>query len=242
MRARLRARGLRRRFGRSCRRPRSVRGARRRRRSTECFRLDQGHADARPVEGPGEAEINYTERSPLVVPPNRDLPPPAARGAARAGLAEGSRNKPRQAKQGQSRNLGSRSRDGSPNRQTRRSQRSPGTIPWNAGSSRKNTPSSPASRCGDLTDPPPGYRIPSPDQPYGVGAPKSEGKSQASRTGPQFGLGDSRRRHGGRERVKPAARKSARRGAQPESHAYAAFVRRIVGQELFTALLQCLPA
>ena len=38
-----------------------------------------------------EAEINYTERSPLVVPPSRDLPPPAAAGLrARPGLAKGS--------------------------------------------------------------------------------------------------------------------------------------------------------
>ena len=41
----------------------------------------------------------------------------------------------------------------------------------------------------DLTDPPAGYRVPSPDQPYGVGAPKSSGKSQAS---PQdFNLGSA---------------------------------------------------
>ena len=33
------------------------------------------------------ADINYTERSPLVVPPTRDLPPPAA-GSGGAELAE----------------------------------------------------------------------------------------------------------------------------------------------------------
>jgi hypothetical protein len=34
------------------------------------------------LKRPGEAEINYQERAPLVIPPSRDLPPPLKPGAA----------------------------------------------------------------------------------------------------------------------------------------------------------------
>ena len=53
------------------------------------------------VEG-GGANIEYSERSPLVVPPTRDLPPPAAdRAAAGTGLAQGSGHRAARASQGQ---------------------------------------------------------------------------------------------------------------------------------------------
>jgi hypothetical protein len=37
-----------------------------------------------------------------------------------------------------------------------------------------------------LTDPPAGYRVPSPDQPYGIGPEKKPGKTQPSAS--DFGL------------------------------------------------------
>ena len=132
-----------------------------------------------------EAEINYTERSPLVVPPTRDLPPPAA--AALPPVPDWPKD---------------------PNKPGKRAKVKPGVVP----ATEVQTPNPPVAKKPwydptgwfdreeyakfsgepvreDLTDPPAGYRVPSPDQPYGVGAPKSSGKSQAS---PQdFNLGSA---------------------------------------------------
>jgi len=121
-----------------------------------------------------EAEINYTERSPLVVPPTRDLPPPTA----------GPPPVPDWPKD--------------PNKSGKRAKAKPGVVPATA----VETPNPPVEKKPwynpmgwfdreeyakfngepvreDLTDPPAGYRIPSADQPYGVGAAKSSGKPQA---------------------------------------------------------------
>lgn len=123
-----------------------------------------------------ESEINYSERAPLVVPPSRDLPPPAAVGPPPV---------PDWPKD--------------PNKQGKRGKVKPGVVPATA----VQTPNPPvvkkpwydpmgwfdkeeyANFVGepvreDLTDPPAGYRIPSPDQPYGIGPNKPMVKSQAS--------------------------------------------------------------
>jgi len=148
------------------------------------------------VKNPNETEyeINYSERSPLVVPPNRNLPPPAASGAPAANWPKD----PDIAKRKQAKNddkpvirqydaaaeadralrpdeLNSVSRD-------TRTVAPPGT-------SEQSEPVNPpkksifsldflkkeeyATFTGEparaaLTDPPPGYLTPSPNQPYGI--------------------------------------------------------------------------
>ena len=131
-----------------------------------------------------EAEINYTERSPLVVPPTRDLPPPAAAGPPPV---------PDWPKD--------------PNKQGKRAKVKPGVVPETA----VQTPNPPVEKKPwynpmgwfekeeyanfngepvreDLTDPPAGYRVPSPDQPYGIGPEnKKPGKTQATAGAPNPG-------------------------------------------------------
>jgi hypothetical protein len=123
-----------------------------------------------------ESEINYTERAPLVVPPTRELPPPMASGTAPIPDWPKDTAKP-----------------------GKRAKVKPGVVPATAVQS-PNPPVEPkpwynplgwfnreeyANFGGepvreDLTDPPSGYRIPSPDQPYGIGPDKKPGKAQAT--------------------------------------------------------------
>lgn len=120
-------------------------------------------------------KINYTERAPLVVPPSRDLPPPAdSAGPPAADWPKDPTQQPRTDK-------------------AKAAAVVPGTAvqtpnpPWQkkpwynpAGWFDKEEY---ASFGGEpvrqsLTDPPTGYRVPSPDQPYGI--PPDKTKSQAS--------------------------------------------------------------
>ncbi len=117
--------------------------------------------------------INYTERSPLVVPPTRDLPAPAA----------GPPPVPDWPKD--------------PNTPGKRAKIKPGVVPDTA----VQTPNPPVAKKPwynpmgwfdkeeyanfkgepvreDLTDPPAGYRVPSPDQPYGIGPEQKPGKTK----------------------------------------------------------------
>jgi len=126
-------------------------------------------------------EINYTERAPLVVPPSRDLPAPADGAAAPA--ADWPKDPAKRQKS-----------------EKAKTEIMPGTAvqtpnppfqkkPWYnpAGWFDKEGY---ASFTGEpvrqnLTDPPPGYRSPSPEQPYGI--PPDKGKTQA--TAKDFGMG-----------------------------------------------------
>lgn len=111
-----------------------------------------------------ETQIHYTERSPLVVPPSRDLPPPLSDAAAPAP------DWPKDPKT-------------TSTKQTKKDAVVPGTGPI-------QTPNPPVVKHwynpadwfskeeygtfagepvrADLTDPPAGYRVPSPSQPYGI--------------------------------------------------------------------------
>lgn len=135
---------------------------------------------------PGEdSDINYTERSPLVVPPTRDLPPPAASAA-----------------------LPTADWPQDPKKQLRHAKGKPALVPDTA----VQTPNPPVQKkpwydptgwfnkeeyanfAGEpmrqnLTDPPAGYRIPSPDQPYGIAPDKKPGKTQA--TANDFNMGSA---------------------------------------------------
>lgn len=148
----------------------------------------------------GEA-IDYSERSPLVLPPSRELPPPDRSAAApsadwpkdpdvqRARKLAAERKKPRKSIEEEENPL-LPSQLNVPGRASPASRPDGTSVPWETAS----RPSSPAelgtknvftnmfgrpkeeyatfsgepSR-GSLTEPPAGYRTPSPHQPYGVG-------------------------------------------------------------------------
>ena len=135
----------------------------------------------KPADSP-DSTISYTERSPLVVPPSRDLPPPAA------GTAPPAPDWPKD-----------------PAKPVKRAKAKPGVVPATA----VQTPNPPyekkpwynpigwfekeeyANFTGEpvrqeLTDPPAGYRIPSPDQPYGIAPDKKPG-SKATPANPTGG-------------------------------------------------------
>lgn len=128
------------------------------------------------------SDINYTERSPLVVPPTRDLPPPQA--SAAMPPADWPKD---------------------PAGNVTRPKPKPGLVPGTA----VETPNPPhekkpwynptgwfdkeeyAKFAGEparqsLTDPPAGYRIPSADQPYGLGPEKKGAYKPSSK---DFNLG-----------------------------------------------------
>jgi len=135
-----------------------------------------------------EYEINYSERSPLVVPPNRDLPAPIATDKPPApNWPQDPDIKKRQAGKTQKRPLPSDPvmEEGRPLRpdelipngaRSGAASSSPGIEPkqgkglLNFGWFNKEeygtfTGEPPRA---SLTDPPPGYQTPSPDQPYGI--------------------------------------------------------------------------
>jgi hypothetical protein len=91
----------------------------------------------KPADSP-DTTINYTERSPLVVPPSRDLPPPAAETAPP--VPDWPKDPAKPAKRAKAKPLRPFRRLIRPTR------RSPGTI-RSAGSTKKNTPTLPASPC-----------------------------------------------------------------------------------------------
>ncbi len=123
-----------------------------------------------------ETQIHYTERSPLVVPPSRDLPPPVSDAAAPAP------DWPKNPKTTAS-------------KQTKKDAVVPGTGPiqtpnppiekhwynpadWFSKEEYATFPGEPVR--ADLTDPPAGYRVPSPSQPYGISPDGKKTKPTAS--------------------------------------------------------------
>jgi len=163
----------------------------------------------------GDETINYKERSPLVIPPGRELPPPEKSGAAIANNPAWPKDpdverRKAQAAMEKGRNISDeREREQNP---LRPDQLTPGGKPKKKQARTDDGYEPPASGFGSqippselgfknsmfgnifggkkeesakftgepprnsLTDPPPGYQTPSPDQPYGVGkaaAPKA---------------------------------------------------------------------
>jgi hypothetical protein len=122
-----------------------------------------------------EAEIDYTERSPLVVPRTRELPPPGTLSDAPAADWPVDARKPR-----------------------KRTVNKPGVVPdtavqtanppwqkkpwynpmgWFTREEYASFPGEPVRQ--NLTDPPAGYRVPSPEQPYGISPEKKPVKKVA---------------------------------------------------------------
>lgn len=127
--------------------------------------------------------IDYGERAPLVVPPTRDLPPP---GAAPAPVADWPQNpavKPRKhvrAKAAPATSVPNAAASiADPNASAAQSgtepeQKSSFSLNWFNKEEYAKFGSEPPRQ--DLTDPPAGYRTPSPEQPYGVGPDKKQAK------------------------------------------------------------------
>jgi hypothetical protein len=110
-----------------------------------------------------DAQIHYSERSPLVVPPTRDLPPPTPDAVPAPNWPTDTKN--------------------TPSKQAKKDAVVPGTGPiqtpnpvvvkhwynpsdWFNKEEYGTFPGEPVR--ADLTDPPQGYRTPSPTQPYGI--------------------------------------------------------------------------
>jgi hypothetical protein len=124
------------------------------------------------------AEINYTERPPLVVPPSRDLPPPSDQPATTAEWPKGSA---KTVKHARSKNeVIPSTAVQTPNPPF---QKKPWYNPagWFSKEEYASFNGEPVRQ--DLTEPPVGYRVPSPEQPYGLGPDKKGGGASAQDRG-----------------------------------------------------------
>lgn len=130
-----------------------------------------------------QSAINYTERSPLVVPPTRELPPPGAQ--ASVPTADWPADPVKQRKSGKAKQaVVPDTAVQTPNPQI---EKKPwyNPIGWFDKEEYANFAGEPVRK--NLTDPPAGYRVPSPTQPYGIGPDKKPGKAAASAS--DFNLG-----------------------------------------------------
>jgi len=130
-----------------------------------------------------ESAINYTERSPLVVPPTRDLPPPGTESAVPTSDWPTDRAKrPKNSKATQA--IVPETAVQTPNPPV---EKKPWYNPmgWFDKEEYANFAGEPVRK--NLTDPPAGYRVPSPEQPYGIGPDKKPGKAAASASDFNYG-------------------------------------------------------
>jgi hypothetical protein len=117
------------------------------------------------------SEINYTERPPLVVPPSRNLPAPVPEGTApSAAWPQGSARTVKHAR-AKDQVLPSTAVE-TPNPPY---QKKPWYNPagWFSREEYASFNGEPVR--GDLTEPPAGYRVPSPNQPYGISPDNKKG-------------------------------------------------------------------
>jgi hypothetical protein len=124
------------------------------------------------------AEINYTERPPLVVPPSRNLPPPSDQPAPPAAWPNGSAKAIKHARS-KAEVVPSTGVE-TPNPPF---QKKPWYNPagWFSKEEYASFNGEPVRQ--DLTEPPAGYRIPSPNQPYGISPDKKGAKATAQDRG-----------------------------------------------------------
>ena len=135
-------------------------------------------------KGPDDPDIDLTERSPLVVPPSRDLPPPVADAAAPTpDWPKDPKVKPRKHRKA---NVVPAAPNGAATVQTappppfqKKAWYNPAT--WFNQEEYATFTGEPAR--DSLTDPPSGYRTPSPDHPYGIG-PEKKAKPQTATAAP----------------------------------------------------------
>jgi hypothetical protein len=119
-----------------------------------------------------DSEIDYTERAPLVVPPSRDLPPPAASVPVQTADWPQDSKKPRKHAKGKAAIIPDTAVQ-TPNPPV---EKKPWYNPlgWFDKEEYANFNGEPVRQ--NLTDPPAGYRIPSPSQPYGLSPDKKAAK------------------------------------------------------------------
>jgi hypothetical protein len=174
------------------------------------------------LKRPGEGEITYRERAPLVIPPDKDLPPPQAPGAAVANNPAWPKDPDiARAKIGsyEDKNYGTTEQMEHEENALSPAELTPGAGRWgttrrtaHAGSSASSTDPEHSRLMPDqlgfkgtlfgtmfgakddpdsvrftgepartsLTEPPPGYQVPSPDQPYGLGKEATASKADNS--------------------------------------------------------------
>lgn len=121
--------------------------------------------------------IRYTERSPLVVPPSRDLPPPAAGPAPAPDWPTEPSAKHHKAAKSKEAVVPPATPIVNPNPPTeKKTWYNPAT--WFNKEEYATFTGEPVRE--NLTDPPTGYRTPSPDQPYGIGPESKKGDKPAA--------------------------------------------------------------
>src|SRR6202167_5635978 len=122
-----------------------------------------------------EAEIDYTERSPLVVPRTRELPPPGTLSSAPSADWPVDARKPRK----RTVNKPGVVPDTAVQTANPQFQKKPWYNPmgWFSREEYASFPGEPVRQ--NLTDPPAGYRVPSPAQPYGISPEKKPAKKVA---------------------------------------------------------------
>jgi hypothetical protein len=127
------------------------------------------------VKSTPENNIDYTERPPLVVPPSRDLPPPAD--GDRPGGNWPSAQQPKPVKHAKAK--GEVIPDTAVQTPNPPHEKKPWYNPtgWFDKEEYANFTGEPVRK--DLTDPPAGYRVPSPAQPYGLSPEKKKPMTQA---------------------------------------------------------------
>jgi hypothetical protein len=122
------------------------------------------------------SNINYTERAPLVVPPSRDLPPPAD--SATVPAPDWPKDPAKPAKNDKAKaGVVPGTAVQTPNPPF---QKKPWYNPagWFDKEEYANFEGEPVRKY--LSDPPAGYRVPSPAQPYGIPSEKDKAKSHAT--------------------------------------------------------------
>jgi hypothetical protein len=124
------------------------------------------------------SEINYTERPPLVVPPSRELPPPSDQPAPTAAWPRGSSKTIKHTRAANEVVPSTAMQTPNPP-----FQKKPWYNPagWFSKEEYASFGGEPVRR--DLTEPPAGYRIPSPEQPYGISPDKKGYKASGQDRG-----------------------------------------------------------
>jgi len=133
-------------------------------------------------KGPDDPDIDLMERSPLVVPPSRDLPPPVAAAAAPTpDWPQDPKVKPRKHRKANvppAAPNGTTVQTAPPPPFEKKAWYNPAT--WFNQEEYATFTGEPAR--DSLTDPPTGYRTPSPDHPYGIGPDKKAKPKTANAT------------------------------------------------------------
>jgi hypothetical protein len=121
------------------------------------------------------SDINYTERPPLVVPPSRDLPPPVADPATpNANWPTGAAKTVKHAKSKAELIPATAVQNPNPPYEKKPWYNPAG---WFSKEEYGTFAGEPVRQ--DLTEPPAGYRVPSPEQPYGISPDKKPTKATA---------------------------------------------------------------